>query len=366
MRIGLPREIKPQENRVGITPLAVQNLCKKGHSLLVEKNAGLGSGFSDAEYIQAGAKVIESHDAIYHESDMVVKVKEPLPSEYPLMRKGLVIFTYFHLAANKPLAEAMVQSGVTGISYDTLQVNGMLPLLRPMSEIAGRMAPLVGAHCMAKHQGGTGVLLTGVPGVIPGKVLVLGGGVSGYNAARIAAGMGAEVAVMERSAERVRWLDDALPNARIIHSNDYIPQSYLENADLIIGAVLIPGARAPRLISRDQLKFMKPGCVLLDIAIDQGGCMETSRATTHENPTYIEEGVIHYCVANMPGAYAKTATIALTNATYAYVDLLANHGVAGACKVQPSMMSGINVLEGKVAHPEVAAAHNMPCVPVNF
>ncbi len=366
MKIGLPREIKPQENRVGITPIAVQNLCAKGHTVFVEKNAGVGSGFSDQEYIAAGAKILDDHAAVYHEAELVVKVKEPMPEEYALMRKDMILFAYLHLAAGRELANAMMASGVTGISYDTLQVGRLLPLLRPMSEIAGRMAPIVGANCMAKHHGGTGVLISGVPGVVPGKVLVLGGGSSGYNAARVAAGMGAEVAILERDGERVRWLEENLAGVRVLHSNDYIPQSYIENADLIIGAVLIPGAKAPRLIQRSMLKQMKPGCVIVDIAIDQGGCTETSRPTTHQEPTYIEDGVIHYCVTNMPGAYAKTSTIALTNATYSYVDLLANYGLKGACERQPAVISGINTYQGHIACKEVAEAHGLPWEPARF
>jgi alanine dehydrogenase len=359
MKIGLPKEIKTQEHRVAITPSAVATLVRQGNKVFVEKNAGGGAGFMDEDYRDAGATLLDSHKAIFEESEMIVKVKEPLPEEYGLLRKDMILFTYLHLAASKSLTEGVQRSGVTSIAYETIQVGRKLPLLQPMSEIAGRMAPLVGGQCLAKHYNGNGVLLSGVPGVAAGKVLVLGGGVSGYNAAKVAAGMGAEVTVIELDGERVRWLDDALPQANIHHSTGGIPDCFLENADLIIGAVLIPGAKAPRLIHREDLKRMKPGSVIVDIAIDQGGCIETSRPTTHEQPTYVEEGIIHYCVANMPGAYARTSTIALTNATFRYVELLAKYGLKGACERNSSIIGGINTHYGKITCKEVAEAHQM-------
>lgn len=366
MKIGLPREIKPQEHRVAITPSAVSTLVHQGHKVFVEKNAGLGAGFADAEYTHAGATILNDHAAVFHEAEMIVKVKEPLQEEYPLLRKNMILFTYLHLAASQSLTEGVMHSGVTGIAYETIQVGRRLPLLQPMSEIAGRMAPIVGGNCLAKHHGGKGVLLTGVPGVHAAKVLVLGGGVSGYNAAKVAAGMGAEVTIVELDGERVRYLDEALPNVNVYHSTGGTPACYLENADLIVGAVLIPGAKAPRLIRREDLKRMKPGTVIVDIAIDQGGCTETSHATTHENPTYVEEGVIHYCVANMPGAYARTSTIALTNATFRYVELLAKYGLKVACEHNSALIGGINTHAGKLTCREVAEAHHMTWDPIVF
>ncbi len=360
MKIGLPREIKPQEDRVGMTPVGVSHLCHKGHKVFVEQGAGIGSGFSDAEYKHAGAHIVKKHEDVYHEAELLVKVKEPLEEEYSLLHKGMLVFAYLHLAANLPLTQALLRAQATGISYDTFRMGNILPLLRPMSEIAGRMAPLVGSYCMAKYNGGTGALITGVPGVLPAKILILGGGVSGYNAARVASGLGAEVAILEKNAERVRWLDENLPNIRVLQANDNIPQSYLENADLIIGSVLIPGAKAPRIITREMLKVMKEGCVLIDLAIDQGGCIETSRPTTHKNPTYVEEGITHYCVANMPGAYAKTATLALTNATYAYITLLADYGLNATCIRQAEFMSAINTYHGHVTCEAVCEAHHLP------
>ncbi len=292
-----------------------------------------------------------------------MKVKEPLPSEYPLLRPGQILFTYLHLAASRSLTDALMNSRVTGIAYETIEVNRRLPLLEPMSEIAGRMSILVGGYFLAKHIGGSGVLLGGVPGVLPGKVVVLGGGSSGINAARMAQGLGADVTILEADVERMRFLDITLHTAHRLYSNEAHLLELLPSVDLLIGAVLVPGAKAPRLIRRDMLRRMRPGSVLVDIAIDQGGCAETSRPTTHDHPVFTEEGVIHYCVANMPGAYARTATQALTNVTYRYLELLADHGLAEACQLQPALASGLNVMDGRITHKAVAEAHGLAYCP---
>jgi len=290
---------------------------------------------------------------------MIVKVKEPLRAEYGLLRKGQILFTYLHLAASKPLTDALLASGVTGVAYETIQIGNKLPLLEPMSEIAGRMSVVMGAYYLAKHNGGNGVLLGGVPGVLPGKVVVLGGGTAGVNAARMATGLGADVTILEVDGERMRFLDLTMPNANTLHSNEAHLLELMPTIDLLIGAVLVPGAKAPKLITRAMLKEMKPGSVLVDIAIDQGGCVETSRATTHLDPVYVEEEVTHYCVANMPAAYARTATQALTNITSRYVELLADLGLEGACKKQPTLTGGINTRDGRLTLPAVAEAHGL-------
>ncbi len=366
MIIGIPKEIKEQEYRVALLPSAAYQLIKRGHQVLVERNAGAGSGYPDTDYEQAGAAMLSEHAAVFEKAEVVVKVKEPLPSEYPLLRPGQIVFTYLHLAADRHLTEALVKSGVTGLAYETLEVNRRLPLLEPMSEIAGRMSILVGGYFLAKHFGGSGVLLGGVPGVLPGRVVVLGGGTSGINAARMAQGMGADVTILEVDLERMRFLDITLHTAHTLYSNEAHLLELLPSVDLLIGAVLVPGARAPKLIRRDMLRRMRPGSVLVDIAIDQGGCAETSRPTTHHDPVFVEEGVTHYCVANMPGAYARTATQALTNVTYRYIELLADLGLEEACRVQPALMGGINVFDGKLTHKAVAAAHGMEFSPVRF
>ena len=359
MLIGVPKEIKEQEFRVAMLPSAAYQLVKRGHQVLVERNAGLGAGYPDAEYEAAGAKLVKDHAAVFAKADLIVKVKEPLPAEYSLLRPGQVLFTYLHLAADRELTEALMKSGVTGLAYETIEVNRRLPLLEPMSEIAGRMSILVGGFFLAKHHGGSGVLLGGVPGVLPGKVVVLGGGTSGINAARMAQGMGADVTILEVDLERMRFLDITLHTAHTLYSSEAHLTEILPSVDLLIGAVLVPGAKAPKLINRDMLRRMRPGSVVVDIAIDQGGCIETSRPTTHDDPVYVEEGVTHYCVANMPGAYARTATQALTNVTYRYVELLADSGLAEACRIQPALLGGINVMNGKVTHKAVAGAHGM-------
>jgi alanine dehydrogenase len=364
MKIGVPKEIKEQEYRVAVLPSVVYLLTKLGHQLYVERNAGAGAGYPDTEYEQAGAIMSGDHAEIFHEAELIVKVKEPLPSEYPLLRKGQILFTYLHLAATRPLTETLMRSGVTAIAYETVEINRRLPLLEPMSEIAGRMSIIVGGYFLAKHSGGTGVLLGGVPGVLPGNVIVIGGGNSGVNAARMATGLGANVTILEVDVERMRFLDITMHTAHTLYSNEAHLLEMLPRTDLLIGAVLVPGARAPRLITRAMLRLMKPGSVLVDIAIDQGGCCETSRPTTHHDPVFVEEGITHYCVANMPGAYARTATQALTNVTARFVEFLAEGGVEGAIGKEPALASGINVMDGSVRNKAVAEAHKLPFEPL--
>jgi alanine dehydrogenase len=360
MIIGVPKEIKGQEYRVALLPSAAYQLIKRGHKVIVEHNAGVGIGYSDADYESAGATIEQEHAAVFQQAEMIVKVKEPQSSEISLLRRSQILFTYLHLAADRSLTEGLLKSGVTGIAYETIEVNRRLPLLEPMSEIAGRMSILVGGYFLAKHFGGSGVLLGGVPGVLPGKVVVLGGGSSGINAARMAQGLGADVTILEVDLERMRFLDITLHTAHTLFSSEAHLMELLPTVDLLIGAVLVPGAKAPKLINREMLQRMKPGSVLVDIAIDQGGCAETSRPTTHDNPVFVEEGVTHYCVANMPGAYARTATQALTNVTYRYIEMLADLGLKEACQRQPALIGGINVMDGKVTHKAVAEAHGMP------
>ena len=362
MIIGVPKEIKQQEYRVALLPGGAYQLVKRGHQVLVERGAGIGAGYGDADYERAGARLVDSHAGVFAEADLIIKVKEPLPSEYELLRPGQILFTYLHLAASKPLTEALMKSGATCIAYETIEVNRRLPLLEPMSEIAGRMSVLVGGYFLAKHFGGSGVLLGGVPGVLPGKVVVLGGGSSGINAARMAQGLGADVTILEVDLERMRFLDITLHTAHTLYSSEAHLIELLPDVDLLIGAVLVPGAKAPKLISREMLRHMRPGSVLVDIAIDQGGCAETSHPTTHHDPVYVEEGVTHYCVANMPGAYARTATQALTNVTYRYLETLADLGLAEACQRQPALTGGINVMGGHVTHQAVAEAHGLPLI----
>src|SRR5437588_1294593 len=359
MIVAVPKEIKEQEFRVALPPSAAYQLTKRGHRVLVERNAGTGAGFPDADYEAAGATLVKDHIAIFEQGELVVKVKEPQPSECPLLRPGQILFTYLHLAANRSLTEALAKSGVTGLAYETIEVNRRLPLLEPMSEIAGRMSILVGGYFLAKHFGGSGVLLGGVPGVLPGRVVVLGGGASGINAARMAQGLGADVTILEVDLERMRFLDITLHTAHTLYSNEAHLMELLPAVDLLIGAVLVPGAKAPNVISRDMLRRMRPGGDLVDIAIDQGGCAETSRPTTHHDPVFVEAGVTHYCVANMPGAYARTATQALTNVTYRYIELLADNGLGEACRKQPALIGGINVMDGNVTCEAVAQAHGI-------
>jgi alanine dehydrogenase len=363
MIIGVPKEIKEQEQRVALLPSATNELTKHGHSVLVEKGAGLGSGYSDQDYVKAGAEIVEEAKDVFARADMIVKVKEPLKAEFPLLRRGQILFTYLHLAASKPLTEALLKSGVTGVAYETIQVDHRLPLLEPMSEIAGRMSVVMGANFLAKYNGGSGVLLGGVPGVLPGRVVIVGGGTSGVNALRMAKGLGADVTILDIDVERLRFLDIAIENLHTLYSNEANLDDLMPDCDLLIGAVLLPGAKAPKLITRGMLGKMKRGSVFVDISIDQGGCAETSRPTTHHDPVYVEEGVTHYCVANMPAAYARTATQALTNVTFRYVELLADLGLEGACKRQPALIGGINTRDGRLTCKAVADAHNLKWEP---
>ena len=366
MIIGVPKEIKDQEYRVALLPSGAYQLARRGHQVLVERNAGTGAGYPDEGYVEAGATLVEDHAAIFEKAELIVKVKEPLPSEYGLLRPGQLLFTYLHLAASRPLTEALMKSGATCLAYETLEVNRRLPLLEPMSEIAGRMSILVGGYFLAKHFGGSGVLLGGVPGVLPGRVVVLGGGTSGINSARMAQGMGADVTILEVDLERMRFLDITLHTAHTLYSSEAHLLELLPAVDLLVGAVLVPGAKAPKLINRAMLRRMRPGSVLVDIAIDQGGCAETSRPTTHDHPVYVEEGVTHYCVANMPGAYTRTATQALTNVTYRYIELLADSGLAEACQRLPALAGAINVMNGGITYKAVAEAHGLPCAAMRF
>src|SRR4051794_39400448 len=363
MIIGVPKEIKPQEHRVGLIPSTATTLTRKGHTVLVQKSAGFGSGYSDDDYIAAGAQMIDGPDEVFRQAEMIVKVKEPLPAEYERLRKGQILFTYLHLAASRPLTEALLKSGVTGVAYETIQVGNKLPLLEPMSEVAGRMSVIMGAYYLAKHNGGNGVLLGAVPGVLPANVVVIGGGTSGVNAARMAIGLKANVTILEVDGERMRFLDLTMDQVKTLYSNEANLRELMPSTDLLIGAVLVPGAKAPKLVTREMLRLMRPGSVFVDIAIDQGGCAETSHATTHEDPVYVEEEVTHYCVANMPGAYARTSTQALSNATARYAELLADLGLEGACKKQPALIGGINTRDGKVTYEAVAEAHGMPFEP---
>ena len=360
MRIGIPKEIKIKENRIACTPAGARMLAQAGHEVLVQQGAGLGSGFSDEQFALSGAKIVPTAADAWA-ADLVIKVKEPLAQEFGFLRPGLLLFTYLHLAADKHLTETLVKSGTTGIAYETVQIGRRLPLLEPMSEIAGRMSSIVGAYYLSKAQGGEGVLLGGVPGVLPGNVLIIGGGTAGINAGRVAAGMGAEVTILEVDLQQMRFLDISLHgSAHTLYSNEQNLLDMLPKVDLLIGAVLVPGAKAPKLIKRQMLKVMKPGTVFVDIAIDQGGCAETSRATTHENPIYVEEDTIHYCVANMPGAYARTATQALTNATIPYALKLANLGFDEAMRQVPELRPGVNSHAGKLVYRVVAEAHQLP------
>jgi alanine dehydrogenase len=359
MIIGVPKETKEQEQRVALLPSGANQLTRLGHPVLVEKNAGIGSGYPDQEYVKAGAQIVEQAKDVFARADMIVKVKEPLAAEFPLLRKGQILFTYLHLAASKGLTEALLKSGVTGVAYETIQVDHRLPLLEPMSEIAGRMSVVMGANFLAKYNGGSGVLLGGVPGVLPGRVVIVGGGTSGVNALRMAKGLGADVTILDIDVERLRFLDIAMENFHTLYSNEANLDDLMPDCDLLIGAVLLPGAKAPKLITRGMLRKMKPGSVLVDISIDQGGCAETSRPTTHLDPVYVEEGVTHYCVANMPAAYSRTATQALTNVTYRYVQLLADLGLEGACKKQPTLIGGINTRDGRLTCSAVADAHGL-------
>jgi alanine dehydrogenase len=360
MMVGCPREIKNQENRVALTPGGARQLVRQGLTVLMETGAGLGAAYTDAEYRAAGAQIVGSASDVFARSGIVVKVKEPQPAEIAMLRAGQVLFTYLHLAADKRLTEALVATGATAIAYETVQIGRRLPLLEPMSEVAGRMSVMVGAYYLAKHAGGRGTLLGGVPGVLPGNVVILGGGTCGTNAAKVATGIGADTTILEVSSERMTWLDTAMPAARTLYSSESALLEILPRTDLLIGAVLVPGAKAPKLVTREMLGLMREGTVLVDIAVDQGGCIETTRPTTHENPVYTEGGVIHYCVANMPGAFARTATQALTSVTLPYVQLLATAGLEAACFRAPELVGGINCFRGRLTCQEVGEAHDLP------
>ncbi len=365
MKIGVVKEIKPDEYRVALTPAGARELVQDGHEVVVEAGAGEGSAFPDAAYSTVGARICPA-DQIWTRSELLLKVKEPLPGEYGFLREGLVLFTYLHLAASKELTEALAASGATCVAYETVETEGgSLPLLAPMSEIAGRLAAQAGATFLEKPLGGRGLLLGGVAGVAPGRVVVIGGGIVGYNAAVIALGLGANVTILEKAIDRMRHLDEILSGrvSLVMSSSLQIEESVVE-ADVVIGAVLIPGALAPRLLTRDMLREMKQGSVFCDVAIDQGGCSETSRPTTHSEPVYAVEGVTHYCVTNMPGAVPVTATKALTNATLPYVEAIANHGLAGAVAGDPGLARGVNVFEGRITYEAVAEAHSLDYVPL--
>jgi alanine dehydrogenase len=360
MNIGIPKEIKPQENRVSMIPGSVAELVKRGHRVFVETNAGLGAAYNNEQYLAAGAEILATPQAVFEAAELIVKVKEPQPAEVALLQPHHILFTYLHLAASKPLTESLAATGCTAIAYETIEVNRRLPLLEPMSEIAGRMSAIVGAYHLAKHKGGRGCLLGGVPGVAPGRVVVLGGGTAGVNAARVASGIGADVTILEVDFERMRFLDITMDGARTVYSNEANLADLLPRVDLVIGAVLVPGAKAPKLITREMLRMMPEGSVFVDIAVDQGGCAETTRATTHDQPTYVEEGVLHYCVANMPGAYARTATQALNNVTHRWTLLIADNGLAAAAKIRPELLGGINTRAGNITCKPVAEAHALP------
>ncbi|TGE24947.1 alanine dehydrogenase [Hymenobacter aquaticus] len=367
MIIGVPKEIKNNENRVGLTPAGVAEFRKHGHDVFVQATAGEGSGFADAEYEQAGATVLATIEEVYAKAEMIVKVKEPIASEYPLIKENQLLFTYFHFASGEELTHAMIERKAVCLAYETVELpSRALPLLIPMSEVAGRMAPQEGAKYLEKPMKGRGILLGGVPGVKPAHVVVLGGGIVGTQAAKVAAGFGAQVTIMDISLNRLRELDDIMPkNVVTQYSNEYNIREAIKTADLVVGAVLIPGAKAPHLITRDMLKTMRPGTVLVDVAVDQGGCIETCTPTTHENPTFIIDDIVHYCVANMPGAVPYTSTLALTNATLPYAVKLANLGWQEACRRDASLRLGLNVVHGEVVYPGVAEAWNLPLVSVD-
>jgi len=365
VKIGVAKEIKTDEYRVALTPAGARELVQRGHDVTIETGAGVGSAFADDAYEAAGAR-IASVDDVWADSDLLLKVKEPVEPEYARLRDGLVLFTYLHIAADEPLTRALVDSGITAVAYETVETsNGGLPLLAPMSEIAGRLAAQAGAYFLEKPLGGRGLLLGGVPGVAPGRVVVIGGGMVGYNAAVIAIGLGANVTILERSLDRMRHLEEVLSGrVSLVMSSSLQIEESLRDADVVIGAVLIPGAVAPKLVTREMVRGMKDGAVLADVAIDQGGCAETSRPTTHSEPVYTVDGVTHYCVANMPGAVPITSTKALTNATLPYVEAIAEHGLAEAVARDPALAHGVNVLDGKITYEAVADAHGLDYQPL--
>ncbi|MCM1504275.1 MAG: alanine dehydrogenase [Muribaculum sp.] len=362
MIVGVPKEIKNNENRVGVTPAGVKELVKNGHTVYVQHTAGEGSGFPDDEYIAAGASILPTIEDVYAKAEMIVKVKEPIAPEYPLIREGQVLFTYFHFACDRALTDAMMKAKAVCIAYETVQLpDRSLPLLIPMSEVAGRMSIQEGARFLEKPQGGRGVLLGGVPGVKPAKVLILGGGIVGRNAALMAAGLGADVTITDISLPTLRHLAEVMPkNVKTLYSSAHNIEMELPTADLVVGSVLIPGAKAPHLVTKEMLKLMRPGTVMVDVAIDQGGCFETSHPTTHAEPTYMLDGILHYAVANIPGAVPFTSTLALTNATLPYAVALANKGWKQACKDDAALAKGVNMVDGHITFPGVAQAFNLP------
>jgi alanine dehydrogenase len=367
MIVGILKEIKAEENRVSMTPAGVEVMKQNGHALLVEEGAGSGSGFEDSAYIKAGAEIVETPAEIFERAEMVMHVKEPLPPEYDLIRKNQIVFTYLHLAAAEELTLTLINSKAVCIAYETIQKpDRSLPLLTPMSEVAGRMAIQQGAKYLERTQGGHGVLLGGVPGVDPGNVVVIGGGIVGINAAKMACGLGAKVYVLDMNLDRLRYLSDVMPaNCFMLYSSPATLRDLITRADVVVGAVLIPGAKAPKLITREMLKNMKPGAVLVDVAIDQGGCFETSKATTHSDPIYVVDGVVHYCVANMPGAVPRTSTMALTNATLPYAVQIANKGWKKAMQENPEIKYGVNIIDGQVTYPAVAEAFGLDYTPID-
>jgi len=362
MIIGVPKEIKNNENRVALTPAGAAEMLKNGHTVYMQSTAGMGSGFTDEDYIHAGAIILSTIEEVYAIAEMIMKVKEPIESEYKLIKQNQILFTYFHFASGESLTMAMIENGSICLAYETVEMaDRSLPLLVPMSEVAGRMSVQEGAKYLEKTFGGYGVLLGGVPGVPPAKVLIIGGGIVGTEAAKMAGGLGADVTIIDVSLKRLRYLDDIMPaNVKTLMSNEYNIREMVRNADVIIGAVLIPGAVAPKLITRDMIPTMKPGTVLVDVAVDQGGCFETTVATTHDHPTFVIDHVIHYCVANMPGAVPRTSTLALTNATLPYALLIANKGWKKACNENDALRKGLNVVKGKVVYQGVADAFGLP------
>jgi len=367
MLVGVPKEIKPQENRVGLIPAGVRQLVQHGHKVIVEQNAGSGSGIPDDEFISAGAEIVSTAEEVWARGEMIWKVKEPIAPEYPRIREDQILYTYLHLAPDRPQTDALLNSGCVGIAYETVQANdGSLPLLTPMSEVAGRLSVQAGARCLERVMGGRGVLLGGVPGVPPGNVIVIGGGIVGLNAVRMAMGMGADVAVLDINNDRLRWFDNSFQGrVKTLYSSTHNLEQALGYADLVIGAVLVAGARAPNLVTREHLSLMQPGAAIVDVAVDQGGCVETTHATTHAEPTYIVDGVVHYAVANMPGAVARTSTFALNNATLRQGLKLADMGWKEAIQSDPSLKLGVNVAHGKVTYEAVATAHDLNYAPLN-
>lgn len=360
MKIGIPKECKPRETRVGLPPSAIYTLIQRGHEVTVQYDAGEACGFSNEEYQRSGARMVQSLGEVYENGDLIVKVKEPQPEEFDLLHDNHTLFTYLHLAATREVTEALLSAGVTAIAYENVEQKGRHPLLDPMSEIAGRMSVLMGAFYLGRNNGGSGTLLGGVPGVLPGRVVVLGGGTAGVNAARMAIGLGADVTILEVDVERMRFLDITMHTAHTLYSNESHLMELLPHVDLLIGAVLLPGRRAPKLVTREMLRKMRAGSVFVDIAIDQGGCAETSRPTTHDDPVFVEEGVVHYCVANMPAAYSRTSAQALTNVTFPYVEILADHDLPEALRKSPALLAGLAVWKGELVSQAVAEAHDLP------